>query len=128
MSSPGIAPTAELTEDDSLLVANLPQALQPFLRSGHVTTLTEDGLDDDTSDLVSGDLLLEQEGEVGEGELGHLLDGGVGRDVELGSIREGSRVDSGLQAKREKVDQRVVTRMMQGDANQLTREAPNPAE
>jgi len=98
MSSPGIAPTAELTEDDSLLVANLPQALQPFLRSRHVTTLTEDGLDDDTSDLMSGDLLLEQEGEVGEGELGHLLDGGVGGNVELGSIREGSRVDSGLRA------------------------------
>jgi hypothetical protein len=77
---------------------------------------------------VSGDLLLEQEGEVGEGKLGHLLDGGVGGNVELGSVGEGSRVDSGLRAKREKVDQRVVTRMMQGDANELTREAPKPAE
>lgn len=40
---------------------------------------------------------------MGEGELGHLLDGGVGGDVELGSIREGSGVDSGLRANERKL-------------------------
>lgn len=84
------------TEDDPLLVADLSQALQPPLRRRDVPTLTQNGLDHNTSDLVCGDLLLEEQGQVGEGELGHLLDGSVGGDVELGSVGEGSGVNPGL--------------------------------
>jgi hypothetical protein len=86
----------QLTKDDSLSVTDLPQSLQPSLRSRNVSTFTQDGLDDNTSDLVRWDLLLEEQRKVGQGEIGHVVDRGVGWDVELGCIGERSRVDSGL--------------------------------
>jgi hypothetical protein len=72
----------QLTKDDSLSVTDLPQSLQPSLRSRNVSTFTQDG--------------LEEQRKVGQGEIGHVVDRGVGWDVELGCIGERSRVDSGL--------------------------------
>ena len=85
-----------LTEDDTFPITDLSQTLQPSLGRGNVPALSQYGLDDDTRDLVRRDLLLEQEGQVGEGEFGHLVDRGIGGDVQLGSVGERGGVDAGL--------------------------------
>ena len=85
-----------LTEDDTFPITDLSQTLQPSLGCGNVPALSQYGLDDDTRDLVRRDLLLEQEGQVGEGEFGHLVDRGIGGDVQLGSVGERGGVDAGL--------------------------------
>lgn len=89
-------PCPPLTQHNPLLITNLPQPLQPLLRRRHIPPLTQHRLNHDTSDFVRWDLLLEEEGEMGEAEFGEVGGGGVGVEVELGGVGEGGWVDAGL--------------------------------
>lgn len=55
-----------------MLVAHLPETLQELRRSGDVTSLAEDGLDEDGGGVARGGLLREEEGELGEAVVGEV--------------------------------------------------------
>jgi hypothetical protein len=67
------------TKDDSLLVTNLSQPLQPTLRGGNITTFTQYRLDHETSDFVCRDLLLEEQCQMREGQFSQVRGGCVRR-------------------------------------------------
>lgn len=53
-------------EQDAVVVANLPQALEVTLGRGDVTSLAENGLDDEGGGVAGSGLLLEEELELRE--------------------------------------------------------------
>lgn len=60
-------------EQDAVLVADLPQSLEVALGSGDVSSLSENGLENERSGVASSGLLLEEELEAEEGLLNELV-------------------------------------------------------
>jgi len=87
-------------EEDTVLIADLSQSFEVTLRCGDVSSLTEDGFEDESGGVSRSGLLLEEKLEAVEGLFDEFVVRGGVRNTELMPVRVRSSENTGLKKRK----------------------------